>query len=74
MERVGAGLTHRSQQAGVTVGPGDPVDVGLHLLVHLHPPRLCPRGEGPPGAVATEPEVVCGASLRLDGKVEVEGG
>ena len=74
MERVSTGLTHSSQQAGVTVCPRDPVDVGLHLPVHPHPARLSPRGERPPGSVATEAEVVGGSSLRLDGEVKVEGG
>ena len=74
MQGISAGLTHGSQQAGVTVCPGDSVNVGLHLLVHLHPARLCPRVERPPGAVASETEVVSGASLRLDGEVKVEGG
>ena len=75
MKRVGAGLAHRSQQAGVTVGSHDPRDVRLQLLVHLDPGRL-PAGERPPGGEVSETEVVSGGSLgRSDGrKVEVEGG
>ena len=75
MERVGAGLAHRSQQAGVAVGSHDPRDVRLQLLVHLDPGRL-PPGEGPTSGEVSETEVVSGGSLcRSDGrKVEVERG
>ena len=74
MERVGAGLTHRSQQTVVTVGPRDPVDVRLDLLVHLDPPRLCPGRERSAGAVAAEIKIVRGSSSGGWGEVEVEGG
>ena len=76
MERVGARLTHCSQQAVVTVGPQDPVDVHLDLLVHLHPPGLCSDGEGSAGAVAAEIKVLRGSSPGGLGwgEVKVEGG
>ena len=73
MERVGAGLTHRSQQTRVTVRSQQPTDVCLHLFVHRHPGRL-PPGEGAPGGEVPETEVVRRSSLGLDGEVEHEGG